>query len=173
LDERKDTTPGWSIGHRACVLTRLHQHEAAYDHVEKMLLFSTFPNLLGKCRHAPENEQPAIMPRYDDYNYPFQMDGNMGALTAFAEMMMQIDLTFDETGDVSCRIELLPCLPVKWKKGSVRGLRAKGGVIVDICWNDGKVTYARLQGGFVATVTIVVDGDIQILNIAEGEEIII
>ena len=47
-------------------------------------------------------------------------------------------------------IHLLPALPEAWPRGSVRGLRARGGVEVDITWQDGRATEAVLHPSFSA-----------------------
>ena len=42
-------------------------------------------------------------------------------------------------------IALLPALPKAWASGSIRGLRARGALEVDLAWNDGRATEARLR----------------------------
>ena len=43
------------------------------------------------------------------------------------------------------QIALLPALPATWATGEVRGLRARGGIEVDIAWKDGAPSRAKLH----------------------------
>lgn len=41
-------------------------------------------------------------------------------------------------------IHLLPALPKEWLSGEVKGLVARGSFVVDIKWNEGKLTEATI-----------------------------
>ncbi|HUH47525.1 MAG TPA: hypothetical protein VLZ54_10260, partial [Arenibacter sp.] len=67
---------------------------------------------------------------------PFQLDGNMGATAGMAEMLLQSHAEV---------IELLPALPQAWANGKITGLKARGGIEVNIEWENGQLVYAELM----------------------------
>ena len=87
-------------------------------------------------------------PNMFDAHPPFQIDGNFGAVSGIAEMLMQ---------STENTIYLLPALPEKWKNGSIKGLRAKGNIKVDIEWKDGKLADYKLNGD-TSKVRVVYNG---------------
>ena len=109
---------GWSYAWKMGLRARLYDGQSALDQLRALLTKSSLPNLFSLCGRA------------------LQVDGNLGATAAIAEMVLQ------SHQDV---IHLLPALPAEWHDGRVTGLRARGGVTVDLAWGSGRVIEATLQ----------------------------
>ena len=66
----------------------------------------------------------------------FSFDATEGSVAGICEMLLQCYEGY---------IDLLPALPEEWKDGSVKGLCAHDGLVVDIDWKDGKPTTASIK----------------------------
>jgi alpha-L-fucosidase 2 len=116
-----------------------------------------------------------ITPNLFDTHPPFQIDGNFGYAAGVCEMLLQSHLSAADfppgddaskkehtgTGTPIFLVHLLPALPGAWSSGSVKGLRARGGLAVDIDWKDGNVTRYRLASSEPQDVLIRVNGEVK------------
>ncbi len=76
---------------------------------------------------------------------PFQIDGNFGVTAGIAEMLLQ---SHEVRADGTRLIRLLPALPAAWPDGSVFGLCARGGFVIDLDWAGGQLRKACVTARF-------------------------
>jgi len=142
LERRGDNGTGWSLGWKINFWARLRDGDHALKLIEMQL------RRVKSIGFNYKNGGGTYDNLFDAHP-PFQIDGNFGFVSGITEMLLQCH---------DGKIYLLPALPSSWKDGSVKGLKAKGNITVDIEWKNGKVTDYKLYGENADKAEIVING---------------
>jgi len=134
---------GWKVNLWARFLDGAH----AYRILQNLITPASNGN---RAAHIPSH--PGLFANLFDAHPPFQIDGNFGAASGIAEMLLQSEdwrATPTSLSDVqlakAAQLNLLPALPPQLANGEVKGLKARGALTVDLAWQSGKLTRAVIR----------------------------
>ncbi|WP_435055125.1 glycosyl hydrolase family 95 catalytic domain-containing protein [Micromonospora aurantiaca (nom. illeg.)] len=144
LELRGDDGTGWSLAWKINFWARLEDGARAH----KLL------------RDLVRTER--LAPNMFDLHPPFQIDGNFGATSGIAEMLLH-----SHTGE----LHLLPALPTAWPAGQVAGLRGRGGYTVSLTWSSGQadeITVRADRDGTLRLRSRLFTGSFTLADVTDG-----
>ena len=140
-----DANAGWEKVWRAACWARLNNTSEAHYEIRFAI---------------DENYAPNGLSMYSGTSEPFQIDANFGIVGAMLSMLV-VDLP-QAFGTKNVQTVVLgPAIPESWAGGNVKGLRLRGGGIVDFGWDDnGLVNHAEVRERVKPIVIVDKNGNI-------------
>ena len=88
-------------------------------------------------------------------------------------MLVKSNFVVTNKGKTLVSVELLPALPPNWSDGSIKGVRARGGLTIDMSWAKSKVTMLVIHAQKPCTVTLTFNGNTVTKKLKTGRNLIV
>ncbi|MFC1497601.1 glycoside hydrolase N-terminal domain-containing protein [Verrucomicrobiota bacterium] len=168
LIDRGMLTTGWGQAHRLACWARIGDKDKfhrqfvcfAKPHMNPV---ETVYGIDGRPEYDkdPVNRmQGRLLPNLFGLHPPFQIDCNFGISAAIVEGLMN---SYPE------RLVLLPALPDAWHTGSVKGVKARGNITVDMEWKNGKLKQCLLESPVAQKLIVQYKGNKQEVSLKSGK----
>ncbi|MFI6409594.1 glycosyl hydrolase family 95 catalytic domain-containing protein [Streptomyces sp. NPDC050548] len=147
---------GWANAWRSLCWSRLKNADKAYQLV------------VNNLRPSTNGSNGTASNLFDIYQVEagrgiFQIEANFGTPAAMIEMLL-----YSRPG----HLELLPALPDAWAaSGSVTGVGARGGFVVDLHWKNGKPTEVKIRSVNGRTTTVAFGTSTQTVRLTPGSSV--
>ncbi|KIY63304.1 glycoside hydrolase family 95 protein [Cylindrobasidium torrendii FP15055 ss-10] len=127
-----DADAGWEKAWRAACWAQLADAERFYSQLKYSIERDFGSNLFSL--YDPASETPF-----------FQIDANLGYPAAVLNAIVQTPDVADE--DMPFVVSVLPALPDAWSEGSVRGVRGRHAMSIDLKWSSGELKEMEVRVG--------------------------
>ena len=183
MAHRGDASTGWSTGWKTNFWARLHNGDRAHNIYKFLTSKRAYPNLFdfhppfqidgnfgggaGVCEMLLQSHLRSI-----DSGATNIEDAAFVAYQKSPKKPKQfIPVAPSESlVDAPYILHLLPALPSAWSKGSVHGLRARGGLEVDLAWENNQLQLATIRATRNSSFRVYYKGKLsQTLNLKKGD----
>ncbi|MCM2369598.1 glycoside hydrolase family 95 protein [Aporhodopirellula aestuarii] len=185
MKHRGDESTGWSTGWKTCFWSRLHNGDRAHKIYQFLTSKRAYPNLFdfhppfqidgnfggaaGVCEMLLQSHLRSVNADAQTIEeaafVAYQKDPN--------EPKHFIPVTPDEKlADAPYILHLLPALPSAWPNGQINGLKARGGLEVDLQWKNGQLTQSTIQAHRDTNLRIYAQHKLsQVISLKKGQSI--
>ena len=146
------TSQVWCRAARMCNWIRLLDGDRADKIYNDIFRESTLPNMIQYETKANYDDEPT--------STPFFLDGTVLSAGYVTEMVLQSHLG---------TLDILPALPSAWKSGCLKGVKARGGLIMDVEWKNSQLVKAVITSSVTKMCQVRYKGQLKTIKVVNNE----
>ncbi|WP_345684354.1 glycoside hydrolase family 95 protein [Novipirellula caenicola] len=183
MKHRGDESTGWSTAWKTCFWARLHNGDKSHQFYRYLTSKRAYPNLFDF--HPPFQIDgnfggPAGVCEMLLQSHLRSIDNGASDISDAVFVAYQSDPQSPNhfvpisppkaLATAPYILHLLPALPSAWPNGNVSGLRARGGLEVDIQWQSGNLVAATIRATENTTFRVYAQGKLsEVYSLAKGQ----